>query len=728
MKKRFWLAEKAGLRFNGSMSTFRSCVVVLACALFWVEAAAPAQEVSENTSAGIMTGLAMEAPKVQTEAQASVASYEPGQSFYLAVSSDIEKPWHAYYSNPGTVGMPMAASLQAPEGFQVDWVRWSPPIVEKSSVGVAYAYESPVVVWKITPSEAAPEHAAFSIDMTWQLCREGQCNMPENRTLDLRLSRGDGTANSAWKNQQNAVIAPEWMQGNVSARSEGGNIVLSWELGEGAPELKEGQAYFFSDGNVVLPTAPQTLRSLGGGAYELILQPNTNAESLYPVADPARPLDALKGMLVLDGHGRMIDAPLAATAAASDTAETSPDFFYVLGMLFLGGLILNLMPCVFPVIGLKILGFVQLGGGERRKVFAHSASFVTGILISFWALTALLVYLSAISPEEGRSWAGWMQNDWVVYLLMLLMIVMGMSMYGIFEIGVGATGAGSTLQHKKGMAGSFFSGLLATVVATPCSAPFLGPVMAFAMQLPPGRLFVAMTCMALGLSFPYIVLGAFPKLVQFLPKPGAWMESLKQALAFILFAAAAWLLAVYLSFIPEDMGFDVAWILISLVVFAAAWWVYGHWCPMYRNRSTRLVGLIVALGLAAVGVWGSLPRSAPSLVWETWSENAVQEALDEGRPVFVDFTAKWCMTCLSNKKVAYSPEVERLLKKNDVLLLRADKTQPNPAIDEAMRRLDRSSIPVNVLYMPHEQPAITAELLTPGYLYDFLEQRLKGNN
>ncbi len=706
------------------MSFFRSLPILLFGALSWLGGVSSAQGVFEGAALGGVPGLdAMVSPKVRTEAQISVSSYQPGQPFYVAVSAEIDKPWHAYYSNPGTVGMPMTASLNAPQGFKIDWVRWSPPVVEASSVGTAYAYERPVVVWKVTPSGDAPEKAAFAIDMAWQLCREGQCNMPENRTVDLNLERGDGAANPAWAHQENAVTSPSWMSGGVSARSEDGKIVLSFELGEGAPELQDGQAYFFSDGNVILPTAPQTLRALGGGAYELILQPNDNADSLYPVADPDAPLDALKGMLVLDGHGRMID--VAVTSAAVAPSDPGPDFFYVLGMLFLGGLILNLMPCVFPVIGLKILGFVQLGGGERRKVFAHSAAFVAGILLSFWALTALLVYVSAISPEQGRSWAGWMQNDWVVYLLMLLMIVMGMSMYGIFEIGVGATGAGASLQHKKGMAGSFFSGLLATVVATPCSAPFLGPVMAFAMQLPPGRLFVAMTCMALGLSFPYIVLGAFPKLVQFLPKPGAWMESLKQALAFILFAAAAWLLSVYLSFVPEDLSFDVPWILISLVVFAAAWWVYGHWCPMYRNRSTRIAGLIVALGLGAAGVWGSLPRKSPELVWETWNEAAVHDALEEGRPVFVDFTAKWCMTCLSNKKVAYSPEVAALLKKYDVLLLRADKTHPNPAADEAMRRLDRSSIPVNVLYMPHQNPAVTAELLTPNYLYDFLASRLE---
>lgn len=675
---------------------------------------------------------AMLPPSVETSAQASVTSYKTGSAFLVAVTADIEKPWHAYYSNPGTVGMPMTAALTAPAGFKVEPAQWSAPVVDKSSVGVAYAYEHPVIVWKVLPEAGAPDQATFTVDMSWQLCREGQCNMPENRTLTLELAQGDGAANPDWKGQQQAVESPAWMKGgSYRVRREGKQMILTMNLAEGAPALEQGKVYFFSEGNVILPTAPQTLRPLGGNEYELLLTVNEDADSLYPVADPGQPLKSLRGRLVIDGRGLLLDVPVQsspAPVAAGQGADASPDFFYMLGMLFLGGLILNLMPCVFPVIGLKILSFVQLGGGERRKVFSHSASFVAGILLSFWVLTAILVYLSAISPEEGRSWAGWMQNEWVVYLLMLLMIVMGMSMYGVFEIGVGATGAGASLQHKKGMAGSFFSGLLATVVATPCSAPFLGPVMAFAMQLPPGRLFVAMTFMALGLAFPYIVLGAFPKLVQFLPRPGAWMESLKQALAFLLFAAAAWLLAVYLSFVPEDMSFDVPWMLISLVVFAAAWWVYGHWCPIYRNRGARIAGLLVALALAFVGVWGSLPRTSPALVWETWSEKAVQDALAEGRPVYVDFTAKWCMTCLSNKKVAYSPEVAALLKKKDVLLLRADKTHPNPAADEAMRKLDRSSIPVNVLYVPNEKPAITTELLTPGYLYDFLARRLESRS
>lgn len=221
-------------------------------------------------------------------------------------------------------------------------------------------------------------------------------------------------------------------------------------------------------------------------------------------------------------------------SAMVEEPEKVSSIWVILGSLFLGGLILNLMPCVFPVIGLKILGFVEMGGGDRKKVFAHSMSFSFGVLLSFWLLTLVIFYLRAQAGGEAQSWGAWLQNPWVIYGIILIFLTMGLSMFGLFEIGVGATGAGSSLQSRKGYIGSFFSGLLATVVATPCSAPFLGPVMASVMAFDAGMMFLSMTCMGLGLALPYLLMGAFPALVKSLPKPGAWMESLKQGMSFLL--------------------------------------------------------------------------------------------------------------------------------------------------------------------------------------------------
>lgn len=679
-------------------------------------------------------------PAVGVTTEASAESYKAGTSFFIEAKVDIESPWHAYYENPGTVGMPMTVTLKTPEGFDVVSERCSPPVREESEIGVAYVFKKPVIVWQVKAGDQVPDEATFQISFSWQLCRDGQCLMPEEKNVSLTLKRGNGEVSEKGADIE-AAVAELPLSEKVTAKEDGNKITLSFRLPQDAPVPKD--VYFFSSNNVIFPMAEQVVTNCGQGSYELTMEKNTGKDAMYPVEDELikTPLKKLSGLLVADGRSVSIDATVEATSSLSQQAEEnetaeSPAILYIFVMLFLGGMILNLMPCVFPVIGLKIMGFVRLGGGERRKVWEHSAAFAAGILISFWVLTGLLVYLSALTPGVTHSWAEWMQNVWVVYILMLVMLVMAMSMCGVFEMGVSATGAGSNLQSKSGLVGSFFSGLLATVVATPCSAPFLGSVMVFAMQLPPVMLFAAMTCMALGLASPYLVLGIFPSLVRFLPKPGAWMESLKQGLGFLLFAAVAWLLSVYLSFIPEEHSFDISWILMSLVLFSAACWVYGRWCPIYRSRRTRFIGLCVAVAIAVLGVWGSQPASfveddsaltaEPSneLTWEPWSEEAVQEALNEGRPVYVDFTAKWCMTCLSNKKIAYTDDVKILLKEKDVLLLRADKTRPDPAIDAAMRKLNRSSIPVNVLYMPDKEPMITAELLTPSYLYGFLKERL----
>jgi thiol:disulfide interchange protein DsbD len=257
---------------------------------------------------------------------------------------------------------------------------------------------------------------------------------------------------------------------------------------------------------------------------------------------------------------------------------------------------------------------------------------------------------------------------------------------------------------------------------------------------------LALTFMALGLAFPYIVLGIFPALVRLLPQPGEWMESLKQGLSFLLFAAAAWMLDVYLAFLPEEYSADQMWILMSLVVFCSAFWVYGRWCPIYQSKKTRWIGGIIAVLLVAVGVWGSKPRPvsdtpAPATAtdaatagyvvatgehptWNTWSKALMDKALAEGHPVYVDFTAKWCATCQMNKKTAYTADVCALFEQGKVVLMRADKTRPVAEIDAEMRSLNRSSVPVNVLYMPGKEPAITTELLTPIYMDGFLTEKL----
>lgn len=713
------------------MNIFRTVLLALACAT----QVATAQFGMDFGFGGDQKSL------VTTSAQASVTSYKPGEAFYVSLKASAESPWHTYFRNPATMGMPLEASLQAPEGYQVEGPYWQPPHRIEDSVGVAYAYTDAIAVWKVTPAPSVSGDAHFTISANAQACKEGQCSNPEMSTTTITIPAGDGAAAPHWNATEKTVevLGNQALEVSATQTAEAVQLHFAWD-----GELNN--VYFYSEDNCIDPTVVQTLTREGNN-YTLTLPRNKGNNDMYPPADEesvGKPLPVIKGILTFDGMHTSVD-----TAPQRPSVSGVPaGFGGIILYLFLGGLILNLMPCVFPVIGLKIMSFVELGGGSRAKVVMHSLAFVLGILISFWVLGILLIALSnaanlATTPwnewlqtlwqdagSETRKWAVWMQNPWVIYAITLLLTVVGLSMYGVFEIGVSATGAGQNLQNRGGFTGSFFQGLFITVVATPCSAPFLGAAMPAAMALPGVWMLIALTFMALGLAAPYIVLGFFPSLVSKLPRPGAWMESLRQGLSFCLFLAAAWLLAVYLSFMPEEDPLAVTIVLTSLVVFCAAFWVYGRWCPMYRSRKSRITGLAIAILLAIAGIWGGMPSTQQSgdadaaPEWQTWTPAAMQEALEEGHPVFVDFTAKWCATCQYNKMTAYSSDVYTEIKRAGVVLMRADATEKNADIEAEMQKLGRTSVPVNVLYTPKETPAITPELLTPGVLLDFLRPRL----
>jgi thiol:disulfide interchange protein DsbD len=404
-------------------------------------------------------------------------------------------------------------------------------------------------------------------------------------------------------------------------------------------------------------------------------------------------------------------------ANAASSVPSATGFAKILWGMFLGGLILNLMPCVFPVIGLKIMGFVQQAGEQRGRIALHGVVFALGVLASFGVLSGLLFATRAALGADAVGWGYQLQNPWVVASLILLMFVLALNLYGVFEIGAAATSLGGSLQSKHGLAGSFFSGVLATVVATPCSGPFLGVALGAAIGLPAVPFFSAFAAMAAGLALPYLVLSVFPNLLSHLPRPGAWMESFKQGMSFLLFATAAYLLWVYGGLIGLE---NLLGPQLGLAAVGVAAWVYGRWHLPHRTRAVRLAALLVALSFAAAGALLIKPPKPSVLTWEPWSEARVAALLAEGRPVYVDFTAQWCATCQVNKKRAYTPEVIATMREKNVATLKADKTKPDPAIEAALQKLGRSAIPVNVLLAPGKDPLILPELLSPAHLLDAL--------
>jgi thiol:disulfide interchange protein DsbD len=376
------------------------------------------------------------------------------------------------------------------------------------------------------------------------------------------------------------------------------------------------------------------------------------------------------------------------------------------------------MPCVFPVLGIKILGFVNQAGADRRKVTLHGLVFALGVVVSFWALAGALIALRAGGRELG--WGFQLQEPGFVYALAVLLLIFALNLSGLFEVGLSAIGVGAQLQMKAGYAGSFFTGVLATVVATPCSAPFLTPALGAALSLSPVESITVFTAIALGLSVPYLLLSLFPGAVKLLPRPGAWMETFKQLMAFPLYATVGFLAWVLAAQTPDT---GLLKVLFGLVLVAMAAWAYGRWTQHGASVVRKRFGVAFAAMLLAAGVILGWPvAQAKDLTWEKWSPETVARLRSEGKILYVDFTARWCATCQSNKALVFSsPKVRAALRAQGVVLLKADWTNKDPQITEALAAFNRSAVPFNLIYAPgRADPLTLPELLTPDIVLDAL--------
>ncbi|MGA2052960.1 MAG: thioredoxin family protein, partial [Opitutales bacterium] len=391
-------------------------------------------------------------------------------------------------------------------------------------------------------------------------------------------------------------------------------------------------------------------------------------------------------------------------------------FLNILGLAFLGGLILNVMPCVFPVLGLKILGFVKQAGEERRQVVLHGLVFTAGAVLSLWALVGLLLSLRAAGAQLG--WGFQLQDAGFVLGLALFFLLFALSLSGVFEIGGSAIGLGSSLTAKSGLAGSFFQGVLAIVVATPCTAPLLAPALGAAFTLPGPQAFITFTFIALGLASPYLALSLFPGLARWLPRPGAWMETFKQLMAFPLYATVGFLLYVLAGQLSSEKFLDA---LFALVLAALAAWLYGRYATPAASPARRRFGQVgaalILMSSVALAYWPS-----SELNWEPWSPQRVAELQSAGRPIYVDFTARWCATCQVNKHIVFGSQAVRdTLARDHVALLEADWTNRDPAITAELTLYGPPAVPLDLLYLPgHTDPIVLPKILTPDLVLNAL--------
>jgi thiol:disulfide interchange protein DsbD len=655
-----------------------------------------------------------------------VSAIAPGEPFTVALRLVHPDGWHSYYRNSGGVELPPEITWTLPDGFTAGPIQWPVPEVKDGYFGQSFIYDgSPVFLVELTPPPGLSPGAGVTItaNAAWQICEDSCIDEDAAFTLELPV------AASAVADPRHAALFAEaranlpaaatgW---EMSARSAGGTITLEISPPNGGTGFAADSTFeFIPNESFVKALGDGGSTDRDGDRLVVSLERNTTDFLDNPIPQGASASGILIEIPADGGPRRAMLVPDTAIARPPAEALSLGRFLPVIGFMMLGGLILNLMPCVFPVIGLKIMGFVQQAGQDRAKIAGHGLIFTSGVLASFAVISGILFV-----GREAVGAAGWgyqLQNPWLVLGLMVLMFVLALNMFGLFEIGASAASVGGGLQSKHGVAGSFFSGVLATVIATPCSAPFLGAAIGTAITLPAGQFFSAFAAMAMGLALPYLLLSVFPSLLAYLPRPGAWMESFKQAMSFLLFATAGVLLWVYAGQIGLE---NLLGPIFGLSAIAVGAWIYGRWHLPHRSRRARVTAVALAACFSLGGLLLAKPPSPSAVAWEPWSQERVDALLAKNIPVYIDFTAAWCLTCQVNKKLAYGPEVVRLIEEKGIVMLRADKTNRTPAIDAKLSELGRTAIPVNVLMVPGQEPIITPELLTPGYLADLFASELE---
>jgi thiol:disulfide interchange protein DsbD len=663
----------------------------------------------------------------------------------------LEPGWHIYWQNAGDSGEPPHIKWTLPEGVKAGALQFPAPKRLPLGPLMDFGYENEVVFpfsFEVgRTAKAGPADLHAKVD--WLVCRE-VC-IPGKAELDLTRNVADHPASSILSGSDAALIKrfaaqiPETPPAGFKAvfQVAGSGFRLAVTTGQ-----RETTAEFFpADQNVIDNPSPQNLTPMGKG---LILDLKKDA-NLTTVPGQLRGVLELSGgraydLVALPGVVPSAAATSIATSGAIANAPASPasisvqqssagplaprvavsflsELFKASGFAFLGGLLLNLMPCVFPVLFIKGLALVRSSNEERRVVRAHGFIYAAGIVLSFWVLVAALLALRAAGSHLG--WGYQFQSPVFLALMASLLFFLGLSLAGQFEIGLTLTSAGGSLAAKQGYAGSFFTGVLAVVVATPCTAPLMGAAIGYALAQSPAVTFAVFTALALGLAAPYVALTLQPAWTRFLPKPGMWMDLLKQATAIPIFATVIWLAWV----LAQAYGAAIlAALLTSLLLVAIAGWFLGRW-PAQR-WATAVAGVIL-LGVIAVSVFtprklaATVPVSSATSTqsrWEPWTSEAVSRYQSQGRPVFVDFTASWCLSCQVNERVALSrPEVQKAFAEANVALLRADWTQHDDAIGQVLASLGRSGVPAYALYLPGEtSPRLLPEVLTPGIVTEAL--------
>lgn len=669
---------------------------------------------------------------------------QPGGETFLYLKLDHPEGWYSYYFNNGVAGSSRpTVTLKPVEGVAIGALEYPLPVV-KDSFGIpSLVYPEEVylrVPLQLSVQSEVGDKITLEGEAQWQICKES-C-LEEKATISVTLTVSEKTAarNSQIPEELPYRFSDE-VELSAQATLEGDKVLLELE-GDIQPETfydLDGSTAFNEVGGI----------TTAGGKTRLTLLADKGSD----FRDPNPFQERIRGYVV--GKKKVVFIDTAVKGAGSSSAEQAPTeaeetaqpslnadlpsaeslatlynsdepipyrtlgkgvkttFWLALGGAFIGGILLNLMPCVFPVLSLKVLNFMEKAGGDPWKVRLHGVLFTVGVMLSMWVLA---IALFSIKARTGQSinWGQQMGDPRFVAGIVIVLFLFGLNMAGVFEFGTKLTSVGAGKESKNDYLATIFSGVLTTVVATPCSGPFLGAAMGYTLDQSLPVALVIFTWFALGISFPYLLLSFFPALTAKMPRPGAWMETLKKALSFGMFAAAAFFIQTFGAQVGAS---GLSLLVMALVVIGLAAFFYGHWSLPHMKKEVRyLLGFGLSLMVLSVGLWMSwnaaTKHKAPAIAekvskggiqWIPWRPGIVEHFRGEGKYVWVDYTANWCLTCQVNKKVIFNDTgFTEGLDPEKIIFIKADMTDNNPVLSKDLSRVERAQIPVNLLYSPEE--------------------------
>lgn len=688
-------------------------------------------------------------PHLEVKLLSDQQSLSPGSRFTLGVLFKPDPGWHIYWRNPGDSGLAPRFAWQSSGGVSVDDPLW--PYPEKIEVGplVNYGYGEVLIPFpaRFSGSPTDASSVKITLSLQWLVCKE-EC-LPGEAQIETSLPT---SSTSAAPSETTPLF--EAALKKVPTNLERVSIAVEEQQDQIVIALIPLEPRFFPSAVTFFPVDPRVIAN--AAPQEVLLEAGALRVTLKRDPSVKAPISRVRGVLFSkqgwsesgEPKAIAIDTNPEAEAQKTDTSRSEQastpttnsqvGFLAALFLAVLGGLFLNVMPCVFPVLSIKILGFLEQSGHDEMKVKRHGLAFSAGVVLSFILFATLLIILRATGEDLG--WGFQLQSPTFVAIMIFTFLILALLFLSDVSLGNSIQRLAGGARLPTSYVGSFLNGALATAVATPCTGPFMGTALAATLTLPSSLSILIFTALGIGMSAPYLAISYKPHLLQKLPRPGAWMESFKQLMAFPLLASSVWLIRVFARQMEIEgtalsLLTDLLW---GGLLLAFAFWVAlqnRHIKIASRRRIVAtLAGILFIFGVvvglpSSSQVEGSRSRaciasetSTPDpdeygLIWEPYSEKRLASLISQGRSVYLDFTAEWCITCQVNKRVVFSsPEVRALIMQKNVALMRGDWTSKNPTITAALRRYGRNGVPLNVVINGGDlsSPVILPNLLTPG--------------